>query len=42
MKLKKVRIYADLRQQDVAKELGVSRNSYNMWELEMILSLYVN
>lgn len=34
MKLKKVRIYADLRQQDVAKELGVSRNSYNMWELE--------
>lgn len=34
MKLKKVRIYADLKQREVADILGVSRNSYNMWERE--------
>ena len=33
-RLKKVRIYADLSQQEVANYLGVSRNSYNMWERE--------
>ena len=34
MRLKKVRIYADLKQREVAEILGVSRNSYNMWERE--------
>lgn len=34
MKLKKVRIYTDLKQREVAEILGVSRNSYNMWERE--------
>ena len=34
MRLKKVRIYADLKQREVADILGVSRNSYNMWERE--------
>ena len=34
MRLKKVRIYTDLSQQEVANYLGVSRNSYNMWERE--------
>ena len=34
MKLKLVRIYADLKQREVADILGVSRNSYNMWERE--------
>lgn len=32
MKLKKVRIYADLNQKDVAKMLGVAYSSYNTWE----------
>ena len=32
MRLKKVRIYADLKQREVAEILGVSRNSYNTWE----------
>lgn len=30
MRLKKVRIYVDLKQREVAEILGVSRNSYNM------------
>lgn len=34
MRLKKVRIYADLNQEEVANLLGVSRSSYNMWERE--------
>lgn len=34
LRLKKVRIYADLKQREVAEMLGVSRNSYNMWERE--------
>ena len=34
MRLKKVRIYADLKQREVAEILGVSRNSYNTWERE--------
>ena len=34
MRLKKVRIYTDLKQREVAEILGVSRNSYNMWERE--------
>ncbi len=34
MRLKKVRIYADLKQKEVAENLGVTRNSYNMWERE--------
>lgn len=34
MRLKRVRIYADLKQREVAEILGVSRNSYNMWERE--------
>lgn len=34
MRLKKVRIYVDLKQREVAEILGVSRNSYNMWERE--------
>lgn len=34
MKLKKVRIYADLNQKDVAKMLGVAYSSYNTWERE--------
>lgn len=34
MRLKKVRIYADLNQEEVANLLGISRSSYNMWERE--------
>lgn len=34
MRLKKVRIYADLKQREIADILRVSRNSYNMWERE--------
>ena len=34
MRLKKVRVYADLNIKEVANMLGVSRNSYNMWERE--------
>ena len=34
MRLKKVRIYVDLKQREVAEILGVSRNSYNMQERE--------
>ena len=34
MRLKKVRVYADLNIKQVADKLGVSRSSYNMWERE--------
>lgn len=34
MKLKTVRIYADLNQKDVAELLGVAYSSYNAWERE--------
>ena len=34
MRLKKVRIYADLNQKDVAEKLGVAYSSYNTWERE--------
>ena len=34
MRLKKVRIYVDLNQKEVADMLGVARSSYNMWERE--------
>ena len=34
MRLKKVRIYADLNQKDVAKLLNVAYSSYNAWERE--------
>lgn len=31
-KLKKIRIYADLTQQEIADIFGVSRSTYGMWE----------
>lgn len=34
MKLKKVRIYADVSQKEVASKLGVAYSSYNTWERE--------
>lgn len=34
MRLKKVRVYADLNIKEVANMLGVSRSSYNTWERE--------
>ena len=34
LRLKKVRIYADVSQKDVAKMLGVAYVSYNTWERE--------
>ena len=34
MRLKKVRIYADISQKEVAKNLGVAYTSYNTWERE--------
>ena len=34
IRLKKVRIYADLNQKDVAQKLGVAYSSYNTWERE--------
>ena len=34
MRLKKVRVYADVSQKDVAKMLGVAYVSYNTWERE--------
>lgn len=34
MRLKKVRIYADVSQKEVANQLGVSYSSYNTWERE--------
>lgn len=34
MRLKKVRIYADVGQKEVANKLGVAYSSYNTWERE--------
>ena len=34
LRLKKVRIYADVSQKEVAQKLGVAYVSYNTWERE--------
>ncbi len=34
MNLKKIRIYEDITQQEMADKIGISRSSYGMWEQE--------
>ena len=34
MQIKKIRIYEDITQEEMAKRLGVSRSVYSMWEEE--------